>query len=729
MKSFELFLDESGNFSKTNEENLNRNPSLIGGILVNEGQLSEMTANFMLENKKLHISEEREDAGNNSEKKDISEKQVKLLENIKEKGYEFVIFENLERLTMNSPQELYLSMMSEGIANLMERLCIENPNEPISLTVRAAVKRRDPKKRYANSHDAVFQLEDYEPLLIEKVQLKLVQHEYYVTKNSNIEFKLDSTNYSYRLMLCDAVCNAYLTVGSKKFNEEQKQRLEKVFENRKYMFKIYREEYQIMLSKYLAFNKIVDSIFLAFEEKNKENRVYITNAIAKSLDNMSREQIIIQNDLIKMKIEDMLKIQRNIRYSKEFVKLIQDEICSKLKSNSFEINKLKLDISLYLLTVYTHEGKNLESEKIIKLCEKQVKFLEGNIVYIEYLNILKNRKSIFYIDCLSYEKAAYELNEIIDKNRQINTTLKTLIGKEDIKSDSLGKDLGTRLQAYTNMIRSEEDLNKKEDIYNLAVKDWEEAVSLFTSASDITRQYNYRSNLECEMQNYDNALLYLYKGLIKNDKITKENVLMQLKPLLKEILDVGGIYSLSQLIKIMGESSNTDLEFANEIFKVIDNSYIAKCIILGDQIPDISINANNLFDESKKVELHTQHPYELIYTYYGIYLANVGNKKQANQFFESALNVIEKTNSMTLDIYEISIYANMYLSLNDENYIIKLKEKANTLYSKYYLVEDGMEYPSNKILLDIKIFIDMLDINKKDELEFGAKSLVNLIRI
>jgi len=40
-----------------------------------------------------------------------------------------------------------------------------------------------------------------------------------------------------------------------------------------------------------------------------------------------------------------------------------------------------------------------------------------------------------------------------------------------------------------------------------------------------------------------------------------------------------------------------------------------------------------------------------------------------------------------------------------------------------------MEYPSNKILLDIKIFIDMLDINKKDELEFGAKSLVNLIRI
>lgn len=732
MKEFELYLDESGEFG-INDKDRKKSPSLIGGILVPKKAISEEIAKSLVENQKLHISEDRQNAKSREDIIRISEKQIKILKKLKDKNYKFVVFENTERILMNTSGELYLSMMAEGIANLMEKLCIENQSEPISLYVNAAVRKKDPKKQYRDAYEAVFDLKEYEDLLIEKVNLKLIQHEYYVTTNSKIEFKLDSARKSYRLMLCDAVCNAYLTINASHFTHEQQTKLKKeIFKDRNYIFKVNREEYQIQLSKYLSYNRIVDSIFLAFEQKNPEKRKYVTDSIATALDNMSEAQIRIQNDLLNMKIEEILKIQENVRYTEEFIKLIEEDICSKINSNKFLLKKFNLDILLYLLTVYTHEGKNLEAERIINRCENEIEALKGDIIYVEYFNILKNRKAVFYTDCLAYKKSVDELDELIDKNRRVREALKTFTDDESVKSNSLGKGLGTRLQSYTFMLRGIENQVEKERIYSLAVKDWEEAVECFSSKDDISRQYIYRSNIETEMGNYEEALLYLYWALVDNKKATKDDAPKFISVLLNAMLSEKqfNIYTLNQLVKIMGEASNSNFELAKKIFEVIDKSEMTKSIILGKKIANLSINSKELFDETKKMKIVTQHPYELIYTYYGIYLANANNKQLAEKFFKNAINVIENIDSVTFEIYKISVYANMFLLLKDDKYIENLKSAGQKLYKKYYIEDDIMEYPSNKIIQEIKSFIDMIESEEKhEELEYGAQYLVNILRI
>ena len=48
MEKYELWLDESGDFSPENEANDNRHPSLVGGLLVPAGAVSDSEITWLL---------------------------------------------------------------------------------------------------------------------------------------------------------------------------------------------------------------------------------------------------------------------------------------------------------------------------------------------------------------------------------------------------------------------------------------------------------------------------------------------------------------------------------------------------------------------------------------------------------------------------------------------------------------------------------------------------------
>lgn len=55
MKKFQLWLDESGDFKR--EKDFTKNPSLVGGVLVEEGQLSEREIKNILNKDYVHSNE------------------------------------------------------------------------------------------------------------------------------------------------------------------------------------------------------------------------------------------------------------------------------------------------------------------------------------------------------------------------------------------------------------------------------------------------------------------------------------------------------------------------------------------------------------------------------------------------------------------------------------------------------------------------------------------------
>lgn len=171
MKKFELFLDESGEFDEKDLDE-NRNPSLIGGLLVPEGVLNDEIACEICKDidQKIHMSEEHQKIEEKIRKiqndryktNEKDEEELRKLYKIKGQqsanalkilnkainlpGASIVIFQNKERIQAENTEELYFTLMVEGIASLFDRLSLENPYEPISLDIKKAVRVNMEKK-------------------------------------------------------------------------------------------------------------------------------------------------------------------------------------------------------------------------------------------------------------------------------------------------------------------------------------------------------------------------------------------------------------------------------------------------------------------------------------------------------------------------------------------------------------------------------------------------------
>lgn len=174
MKSYELFLDESGSFFE-NEENLKKNPSLVGGVLMRKGAIGkEDVLKKVLKRESVHMCEMIEE-------ENIGEYAVGVLERIKQIPAYFVIFENNERLRLSNDKELYLNIISEGILNLAEKISLEKSDESIELDVLIATR-----VDLESENNKKIEKERYDQMILEKIYLKMAEKNLFLSKNFKI---------------------------------------------------------------------------------------------------------------------------------------------------------------------------------------------------------------------------------------------------------------------------------------------------------------------------------------------------------------------------------------------------------------------------------------------------------------------------------------------------------------------------------------------------------------
>ena len=216
MRSFELYLDESGEFLDDSDK---KSPSLIGGILVKKGDLTMQKAQNMMSTalskvpgKYVHINDIAE-----IDKKLAGDVAIEIMKEIRSIPAYIVIFENSELLNFQNDKILYLNIMVEGIMNLLEKLSLENPDS-VELNVIAAT-RRDLE---IDDNQTTIELKEYSERIKEKLYMKLAEKDLFLSKNCKVNFELSSARKNPKLQISDVVCNSKLTMESKKFSEEQK---------------------------------------------------------------------------------------------------------------------------------------------------------------------------------------------------------------------------------------------------------------------------------------------------------------------------------------------------------------------------------------------------------------------------------------------------------------------------------------------------------------------------
>ena len=184
MRSFELYLDESGKF--INENNA-ISPSLIGGLLVKSGTLSIKQAQNIMKTATEKVGDGYVHINDLAEKNKslAGTVQVNILEQIRNIPANIVIFENNELLDFKDDKLLYLNIITEGIINLLEKLSLEK-SDSVELNVIAAV-RRDLK---VDDNKTIIELEEYSKRIKERIYIKFAEKDIFLSKNCKVNFEL-----------------------------------------------------------------------------------------------------------------------------------------------------------------------------------------------------------------------------------------------------------------------------------------------------------------------------------------------------------------------------------------------------------------------------------------------------------------------------------------------------------------------------------------------------------
>lgn len=691
MRSFELYLDESGKF--INEDKA-ITPSLIGGLLVRKDDLSLKKADDIMKEAIKNVP------GNYVHINDISKKDLKLsgkvavdiMQKIKNIPAYVVIFSNKELLDFKDDKLLYLNIMAEGIINLLEKLSLEK-SDAIELNVVAAV-RRDLK---INDNRTIIEIDEYSTRIKERIYMKMAEKNLFLSKNCKVNFKLSSARTNPKLMLADVVCNSKLTLNSSKFNDEQKQILNNIFDSSKYVFSVFKPDIQKKISEYLMQNNIVDAIFLLSEENDAKLSKELSTLVVNNINTMPISNLRIQLELLSLKIRSLIDVQRNLLLCEKFLVKLQNEIIGKIKVKDFIINKLKIDISLYLLTIYTHQGDNENSKKQIDISKKELKEINGSWDFLDYYYILKIREAVFYNTCFNNAKSIEILTEVIDKFIKLLKTMNEVEEFSNIKSDMVAKAVGTRLQAYTNLITPNTQEALKQEYYQKGIKDSDFAISQFVSEIDKRRQYQYRAMLEISMDNFSEAVKYLMKvvGLteINFDKFL-ENV--------NNISDFSKNFVMMNYFIIMSHAlNNKNKQLGDEMYVAYKNN---KAIY--DEYSLEEKESSALYENNNK-DIY-MHPFEIIYWNIGKYIKET-DKEMAEKYFDKALEICDKMNEQTIDVLAIAIEADkLIIAKNTDEVRKKLLKRYNDIVNN----ENYKEI--NEFLDGLKEEFELIEIAEND---------------
>lgn len=691
MRSFELYLDESGKF--INEDKA-ITPSLIGGLLVRKDDLSLKKADDIMKEAIKNVP------GNYVHINDISKKDLKLsgkvavdiMQKIKNIPAYVVIFSNKELLDFKDDKLLYLNIMAEGIINLLEKLSLEK-SDAIELNVVAAV-RRDLK---INDNRTIIEIDEYSTRIKERIYMKMAEKNLFLSKNCKVNFKLSSARTNPKLMLADVVCNSKLTLNSSKFNDEQKQILNNIFDSSKYVFSVFKPDIQKKISEYLMQNNIVDAIFLLSEENDAKLSKELSTLVVNNINTMPISNLRIQLELLSLKIRSLIDVQRNLLLCEKFLVKLQNEIIVKIKVKDFIINKLKIDISLYLLTIYTHQGDNENSKKQIDISKKELKEINGSWDFLDYYYILKIREAVFYNTCFNNAKSIEILTEVIDKFIKLLKTMNEVEEFSNIKSDMVAKAVGTRLQAYTNLITPNTQEALKQEYYQKGIKDSDFAISQFVSEIDKKRQYQYRAMLEISMDNFSEAVKYLMKvvGLteINFDKFL-ENV--------NNISDFSKNFVMMNYFIIISHAlNNKNKQLGDEMYVAYKNN---KAIY--DEYSLEEKESSALYENNNK-DIY-MHPFEIIYWNIGKYIKET-DKEMAEKYFDKALEICDKMNEQTIDVLAIAIEADkLIIAKNTDEVRKKLLKRYNDIVNN----ENYKEI--NEFLDGLKEEFELIEIAEND---------------
>ncbi len=502
MKEYNLYLDESGNF-KSDLEDVSSPECIVGGWLIESKLSNEYLENIIVECWKKYIYDWRDCATcviferiNHS----VTNRQkypnvfpdvlADLFKKLEKENAKFCIFSNKDKACIKDSNKTYLNILSGGVAFVLQRLALEN-KENICLNIIIG-KRRDTEK-----FESMIDENDYSRIeeAVDKAKIIIP-----AIKNCKINIKFENDKTYPPLVVSDYISYYYFT--HKRYNDYG--HATNVFnDGDKIIYKLGDElqEAELYISRekhdfagvlnFLCENEINVAIWqenvnwLAAGFKNDPQ------SLKKAFDGFNEE------------LRRYVTVERRFDYSMSLINnalnIISDiERISKGLNNEQKEVLAEIHASLYLfkVAVFSHQGNQRKQKEYLRKCQKLISSLPNTKEKAELNSMYNNR--LILLENYSFD--------VFNADAKCVEAEKQLECDGIYARDELGKLYGTHMQVKLSAL-------------NMGIIDYDEvrclsekATQTLRTGNDKSRQYQYRTDLEADSGNIDQALKYFAKS-------------------------------------------------------------------------------------------------------------------------------------------------------------------------------------------------------------------------
>ena len=640
MREYELWLDESGDFEKESQTGENI-PSLVGGILIEKGQLTEREI--------TQLVNAEANAGNahatSMDKKKVKRIVLPALESICHRHGKLVYFENKERLTTYSNRDLYLRVLAAGLVQLMQYL---GKDGSFGMDVTIAV-RYVPESVETPMFTKIEE-EEYAEALRRYIREQWVSGNFEIDTRTRLNLTILSARRERRLQLADYACNARFTRKKKKFTEEMRLKLEALFDE-DYIYSVHVNTPENYVLSQLAVGNVANALVEFYTSREQGKLRDVEEHIFFRLQEMSYRLARLQINQFTTHLVGVARAETDFERSEEMLKRVLGEFFPKLETLAIHVqtDEAKFKLQWCLVDMYLREGDIYHAEEVLASMRELVQGMNYRAESLRFLYLYLDRKALFDINCMDYEQAVRTMQESIQCMENVRSVLdcedviQNFFGKREICSEWLGN-------AYCMKIYAEMFLQRfQPDLYPAIKRDIDIALSQYEYSGELERNQQYRAHVEMEAGHYREALEWLFRTQnLDLDADILENCVDYLHAAVSEDT-VSRMYYLMYYVEIMAAAQQAgETELAEKMQRGLEQQreIMEEFLVEGALNTDLRSDRGNkpkIFEnflwESLRVIPREYHPLEIVQWKYGSYLAADGKTAGAVSCWERAIEI------------------------------------------------------------------------------------------
>lgn len=474
-KKYDLFIDESGDFNDAAGQGKPfRSMSLVGGILVEQGQLTnELVMKLLPE--PVHCCESYE------------KRYLDVLDEMRQAEAKFIIFQNREQIQIVNGDTTYLNILAEGLVQLFQDLKLNYPKDTVHVNVQIAVRKN------MTAESGIIAAEEYIKRVDEKVQLTK-----YRKKAEICEYELHfgDARKIRQFDLADIICNTFFTKnGTRKFTDEDRTRIEQLYDKH-HIYSVFEGATVGYLKQLLSEGHYSEMICQICSQPNLQGVEDLHEKLLEQLISVTATEREVYFKNLSLQIRLYIE-QRAFMDGIAFAKNYKQHILFRLQAASEAIKKEVafwiFDTDFYLVTMYNHIGAVSKCAEYLKLCNDNIHAVNHSWEHIDYYFNFRIRELNCLKGCFDFEtvlKKAERLIQVFSSAKELFEMIDADGGTTgEIKSELLGKAYGIQVEIYMNLIRNHPKLLEK------AEEASEASMNEFSAKSDLQRQYQNRCAL------------------------------------------------------------------------------------------------------------------------------------------------------------------------------------------------------------------------------------------